>query len=232
MIANSPRRYKMLLVGLIASETRGIMSMKISRKWMKDFSKQLDQYKKDAEVVTKEINKLQAGNLALVYAQEDLEKALKRTLAPLKIFGVDVDKLTQRLQAFRTRLLDKKKALEDLSDSMEEGTGYINEYGQRWGDVLNVLQSKFPKATKAVVFGLRAMKVALITTGIGAIVVLVGLLISGLIALGNSLKSTTSELSKTERIGILFKATFDSLLGIVCASERQPLCPYQRSEKP
>lgn len=182
-------------------------------KTMQDFNKQLTAYEKETKRVVQTVNELQAGNSDLVESQERYEKSLKRSLAPLKIFGIDVDKLTQRLQAFRARLLDKKKAMEDLSDKVEEGTGYINEYGQRWGDFLNIMSTRFPKLTKAVVFGLRAIKIALIATGIGAIVVLVGFLISALSTLSGSLKTTTAELTKAERIGILFKATLETMVG-------------------
>lgn len=348
-----------------------------------DFKKSMEQYRKEAVHTSQKINELQSGNQKLVDSQSNIEKALTKTLAPLRFFGVDVDKLVGKISAFRARVLDQaqaqsvldsalaksKSSLTDLSrevnaaqDSLskisaalddakkkekEISIAYIeaakalkernlseqerNQLGleatanytlyrkaqeevavieearaakaaeledatKRYNEeqkalteetkkykkeqdgankavvdgvkrflsfipiparlknviiaatesllnfksglssqsselnttqasveklqgsknkLINVLSNSFPKATKAVVGGLRAMKVALITTGIGAIVVLVGLLISGLIALGNSLKSTTSELSKTERIGILFKATFDSLLGIV-----------------
>jgi len=348
-----------------------------------DFKKSMEQYRKEAVHTSQKINELQSGNQKLVDSQSNVEKALTKTLAPLRFFGVDVDKLVGKISAFRARVLDQaqaqsvldsalaksKSSLTDLSrevnaaqDSLskisaalddakkkekEISIAYIeaakalkernlseqerNQLGleatanytlyrkaqeevavieearaakaaeledatKRYNEeqkalteetkkykkeqdsanksvvdgvkrflsfipiparlknviiaatesllnfksglssqsselnttqasveklqgsknkLINVLSNSFPKATKAVVGGLRAMKVALITTGIGAIVVLVGLLISGLIALGNSLKGTTSELSKTERIGILFKATFDSLLGIV-----------------
>lgn len=184
-------------------------------KSMKKYSAAIEESTQQTKEAAAQASKLKTENTRVAEAQERFEKVLRRTLAPLRLFGVDVNKLVDRLSAVRARLIDKQKALEATSESIKTTTDYVEKYGERWGGLLNTLSGRFPKATKAVVGGLRAIKVALISTGIGAIVVLVGLLISGLIALGNSLKSTTSELSKTERIGILFKATFDSLLGIV-----------------
>ena len=184
-------------------------------KSMKKYSDAIEESTQQAKEAAAQASKLKTENTRVAEAQERFEKVLRRTLAPLRLFGVDVNKLVDRLSAVRARLIDKQKALEATSATLQTTTDYVEKYGERWGGLINTLSGRFPKATKAVVGGLRAIKVALISTGIGAIVVLVGLLISGLIALGNSLKSTTSELSKTERIGILFKATFDSLLGIV-----------------
>lgn len=184
-------------------------------KSMKKYSAAIEESTQQTKEAAAQASKLKTENTRVAEAQERFEKVLRRTLAPLRLFGVDVNKLVDRLSAVRARLIDKQKALEATSATLQTTTDYVEKYGERWGGLLNTLSGRFPKATKAVVGGLRAIKVALISTGIGAIVVLVGLLISGLIALGNSLKSTTSELSKTERIGILFKATLDSLLGIV-----------------
>lgn len=184
-------------------------------KSMKKYSAAIEESTQQTKEAAAQASKLKTENTRVAEAQERFEKVLRRTLAPLRLFGVDVNKLVDRLSTVRARLIDKQKALEATSATLQTTTDYVEKYGERWGGLLNTLSGRFPKATKAVVGGLRAIKVALISTGIGAIVVLVGLLISGLIALGNSLKSTTSELSKTERIAILFKATFDSLLGIV-----------------
>ena len=184
-------------------------------KSMKKYSAAIEESTQQTKEAAAQASKLKTENTRVAEAQERFEKVLRRTLAPLRLFGVDVNKLVDRLSTVRARLIDKQNALEATSATLQTTTDYVEKYGERWGGLLNTLSGRFPKATKAVVGGLRAIKVALISTGIGAIVVLVGLLISGLIALGNSLKSTTSELSKTERIAILFKATFDSLLGIV-----------------
>lgn len=184
-------------------------------KSMKKYSAAIEESTQQTKEAAAQASKLKTENTRVAEAQERFEKILRRTLAPLRLFGVDVNKLVDRLSEVRARLINKQKALEATSGALQSTTDYVEKYGERWGGLLNTLSGRFPKATKAVVGGLRAIKVALISTGIGAIVVLVGLLISGLIALGNSLKSTTSELSKTERIAILFKATFDSLLGIV-----------------
>lgn len=184
-------------------------------KSMKKYSAAIEESTQQTKEAAAQASKLKTENTRVAEAQERFEKVLRRTLAPLRLFGVDANKLVDRLSTVRARLIDKQKALEATSATLQTTTDYVEKYGERWGGLLNTLSGRFPKATKAVVGGLRAIKVALISTGIGAIVVLVGLLISGLIALGNSLKSTTSELSKTERIAILFKATFDSLLGIV-----------------
>jgi hypothetical protein len=184
-------------------------------KSMKKYSAAIEESTQQTKEAAAQASKLKTENTRVAEAQERFEKVLRRTLAPLRLFGVDVNKLVDRLSAVRARLIDKQKALDATSESLKTTTDYVERYGERWGGLLNTLSGRFPKATKAVVGGLRAIKVALISTGIGAIVVLVGLLISGLVALGNSLKGTTSELSKTERIAILFKATLDSLLGIV-----------------
>jgi hypothetical protein len=184
-------------------------------KSMKKYSAAIEESTQQTKEAAAQASKLKTENTRVAESQERFEKVLRRTLAPLRLFGVDVNKLVDRLSAVRARLIDKQKALAATSESLKTTTDYVERYGERWGGLLNTLSGRFPKATKAVVGGLRAIKVALISTGIGAIVVLVGLLISGLISLGNSLKGTTSELTKTERIGILFKATLDSLLGIV-----------------
>lgn len=181
---------------------------------MKAMSDSMKKSIEETRRLTNEINKLQQGNEDLVVAQEDFENAIRRSLRWLKSFGVDTQKLTQRLSELRARLIDKAQALALINERMEASTGYSEEFQGSIGILLNLLANRFPKAAKVVVAGLRAIRVAIIATGIGALIALLAVLVTTLSGLSKALNATGQEIKNTERIANSFAATMQSLGGV------------------
>lgn len=181
---------------------------------LSSMSDAVDKAIKETKKLGKDIDRLQKGYSDLIAEQEQYESALRRSLRWLKSFGVDTQKLTQRLSAFRAKLIDKANALLLVNARMEASTGYAEEFGGTIGVLLNALGNRFPKAAKAVVLSLRAIRVAIISTGIGALVVLLGTLIALMSGLSRAFNATGQEIKNTERIANAFSATVSSLQGV------------------
>jgi hypothetical protein len=115
------------------------------------------------------------------------------------------DKVSKAVKATVKQLLDKQFTI----GQTERVT---LTYGEALGALVKGLGAQFPKAVKAFQLGAKAIRIALISTGIGAIVVLVGALIGAFIGLGNAASDSTKGLSRVEQITIALKSTWEALV--------------------
>jgi exosortase/archaeosortase len=87
----------------------------------------------------------------------------------------------------------------------------VTTYGTVLKSVTGLLGNTFPKAAKAFQVGAKIIRVALISTGIGAIVVLIGTLIAAFSTLGDTASGSVDGLSKVQQITIAVKSVFEAL---------------------
>lgn len=149
----------------------------------------------------------------LLRSQLEFERRVREVFKRFRFLGIDVDKAALSLARFRTQVILKNKALEESTGKTTQAAKVMEQFGDVWGTIINLFANRFPIAGKAVITTLRAIRVALISTGIGAIVVLLGTLISTLIGVAKAFDETASEIKKTDIILNAFKATGQGLLG-------------------
>ena len=111
-----------------------------------DFKKSMEQYRKEAVHTSQKINELQSGNQKLVDSQSNVEKALTKTLAPLRFFGVDVDKLVGKISAFRARVLDQAQAQSVLDSALAKSKSSLTDLSSE----VNAAQDSLSKITAAL----------------------------------------------------------------------------------
>lgn len=119
------------------------------------------------------------------------------------------------LDQWRTVLQSAKAELDKSSESAKAATKPTTILGEVWQSLTTSLATRFPKAAQAVAAGLRFIKTAIVATGIGALVVAIGLIINGLVSLSSNLKTANRELSNTERASIAFESALTTARGIV-----------------
>lgn len=125
-----------------------------------------------------------------------------------------LQRLVSTLESVRNANKETAQSIGQTGQNIGQATANIERYGRFWGSIINVFQSRFPRATQAVLVALKAIRVALIATGIGAIVVGVGLLIAAFVGLARSAGDTSGKLTTLQKIFIGFQAIINTTLGL------------------
>lgn len=147
--------------------------------------------------------------------KEESIKALQQERAALLSGDAVLAKRPSRYAQIRDAIKGNIAVLFQEARELDGVTENTRKYGAVWGTVLNLIGTGFPKAAKAITAASRIIKIALISTGIGAIVVAVGLLISVIAKLGAAAKNSTSGLSLFERVVNTVKAAVQVSIGII-----------------
>ena len=221
------RAYDNLLQANVATHDKAMQSNKVLTGSIRELSSALSQNKKIYSELTASQRESAEGKalLAIIQQQDkaykDLQKsigntqvevgnyeqAIRNVLGDHQIFGVSIngiidqlDSLKEKFSLLSTPILNFINGTNSSKDSLEE----VAEGALETGNALNVTTI----ATGRTSVAMKVFRGALISTGIGAILVLIGSLIS-------YLSSTQEGMDKVSRVTTKLKVGFDTMVGVL-----------------
>lgn len=171
--------------------------------------KALQEYLDEVQAAAAEEMAAEKKTIAVKKAKVDAIKRLaseyggplgKALSATIDTYGKVRDAVSKTIKSF----LEKELVL-------GRGEQVVTTYGAVLKAVSGLLGNTFPKAAKAFQTGAKIIRIALISTGIGAIVVLIGTLIAAFSTLGDTASGSVDGLSKVQQITIAVKSVFEAL---------------------
>jgi len=126
-------------------------------------------------------------------------------------FGSAIAKVIDGYKNLNNALSKTINKFLDVRVEIGKNTGIFLSAREAFGTLTLAMTKNFPRAVKAIQLGTRLVRIALISTGIGAIVAVLGVLIAAFIGMGKTAGDSTKGLSRLESVTIAIKSVFEAL---------------------